>query len=185
MCGAHGWKKARHGRRHLRPLLCGLCRRLALLFVRPFNVVKWRVTGDPSTPGREEQHSGAAAILRVGPPSEAAGSGGRRRWGGRGFAALAWPLDAALPLRGPWALGRAGLRCPCLAPGCCAASPGALGAGAGGASLPLLGAWMLRCLFRALAGACFQPGSPLPSGCSGSGCVTPETDSYVHGLGVG
>ena len=57
--------------------------------------------------------------------------------------------------------------------------------GMGGASLPLLGPRMLRCLFRALAGACFQPGSPLPSGCSGSGCVTPETDSYVHGLGVG
>ena len=63
-------------------------------------MVKGRVTGDPSTPGREEQHSGAAAILRVGPPSEAAGSGGPRRWGGRGSAALAWPLDAALPLWG-------------------------------------------------------------------------------------
>lgn len=64
-------------------------------------------------------------------------------------------------------------------------SGGPTGTGAGRALLPLLGPWMLCCLFRALARAHFQPRSPLPSGCLGSGCVTPETDSYVHGLGVG
>lgn len=78
-----------------------LCRRLVLLFVRPLNVVKRRVVGDPPTPGLEDWHSSVAAILHVRPPPEAAGSGGPRgRWGRRGFTALAWPLDAALPLQG-------------------------------------------------------------------------------------
>ena len=79
-------------------LWCRLCRRLALLFVRPFNVVKRHVTGDPPTPGREETRSGAAAIPSV----------GRR----------------LQKLQAPRAPGQPGLCRPCLAPGCCAASSG-------------------------------------------------------------
>ena len=64
-------------------------------------MVKWCVTGDPPTPGREERHSGAAAILRVGPPFRSRRlRGPHRHWGGQGFTALAWPLDAVLPLQG-------------------------------------------------------------------------------------
>lgn len=87
--------------RHLRPLQCRLCRCLALLFVRPFNVVKRHVTGDPPTPGREETHSGALPSRVSGTPFRSRGPRGLRgRWGSRVLAALAWPLDAALPLQG-------------------------------------------------------------------------------------
>lgn len=110
--------------RHLRPLQCRLCRGLALLFVRPFNVVKRHVTGDPPTPGREETHSGALPSRVSGTPFRSRGPGG------------------------------------------------SVGAGAAGSLPPLLGPWMLRCLFRASVWARFQPKSPLPSGCSGSDRVT-------------
>lgn len=64
-------------------------------------MVKRHVTGDPPTPGREETRSGAAAILRVGAAFRSCRPWGPcGRWGSQVFAALAWPLDAALPLQG-------------------------------------------------------------------------------------
>ena len=51
-------------------------------------------------------------------------------------------------------------------------SGGPAGAGAGRALLPLLGPWMLHCLFRVSVWAPSLPGSPLPSGSSGSGHET-------------
>lgn len=82
------------------PSACRLCRRLALLFVRPLNVVKRHVTGD-HLHLVARTHSGAAAIPRVGRPLQKPQAPGA-----------------------PRALGQPGLCRPRLAPGCRAASSG-------------------------------------------------------------
>lgn len=99
-------------------------------------MVKRHVTGDPPTPGREETRSGAAAILRV----------GRRLQ----------KLQAPGALR---ALGQPGLCCPCLAPGCCAASSGRR------------------------FGLASSPGALCHQGARAV-IMRPETDLYVHGFHV-